>query len=214
MKKMSRKVFLIICGVCYFSFYIACKLFLLFNIDLYSNNTSNLIYSKGETYNINYNKCSDCFTSKDGNSAIYIGEGKSLFSQIDDYNENTFFYELNQFPMYISNSLRHYILNKYDIKDDVSLIKKSRNVQSKNNLFTPVIKMKENYLFNYILNMTYNSKDIIYVTGKYKGYIMINDNGYYITLCKDNKNYYINLRNRDYFTREKLESILNSISLK
>ena len=40
---------------------------------------------------------------------------------------------------------------------------------------------------------------------------MINDNGYYITLCKDNKNYYINLRNRDYFTREKLESILNSI---
>ncbi len=242
MKKMSRKVFLIICGVCYFSFYIACKLFLLFNIDLYSNNTSNLIYSKGETYNINYNKCSDCFTSKDGNvkmnnyfdkfelgddndefeyyisedgnSAIYIGEGKSLFSQIDDYNENTFFYELNHFPMYISNSLRHYILNKYDIKDDVSLIKKSRNVQSKNNLFTPVIKMKENYLFNYILNMTYNSKDIIYVTGKYKGYIMINDNGYYITLCKDNKNYYINLHNRDYFTREKLESILNSISLK
>ena len=214
MKKMSRKVFLIICGVCYFSFYIACKLFLLFNIDLYSNNTSNLIYSKGETYNINYNKCSDCFTSKDGNSAIYIGEGKSLFSQIDDYNENTFFYELNHFPMYISNSLRHYILNKYDIKDDVSLIKKSRNVQSKNNLFTPAIKMKENYLFNYILNMTYNSKDIIYVTGKYKGYIMINDNGYYITLCKDNKNYYINLRNRDYFTREKLESILNSISLK
>ena len=62
--------------------------------------------------------------------------------------------------------------------------------------------------------MTYNSKDIIYVTGKYKGYIMINDNGYYITLCKDKKNYYINLRNRDYFTREKLESILNSISLK
>ena len=154
------------------------------------------------------------YISEDGNSAIYIGEGKSLFSQIDDYNENTFFYELNQFPMYISNSLRHYILNKYDIKDDVSLIKKSRNVQSKNNLFTPVIKMKENYLFNYILNMTYNSKDIIYVTGKYKGYIMINDNGYYITLCKDNKNYYINLHNRDYFTREKLESILNSISLK
>ena len=152
MKKMSRKVFLIICGVCYFSFYIACKLFLLFNIDLYSNNTSNLIYSKGETYNINYNKCSDCFTSKDGNvkmnnyfdkfelgddndefeyyisedgnSAIYIGEGKSLFSQIDDYNENTFFYELNQFPMYITNSLRNKILNKYKIKNILSFIKK------------------------------------------------------------------------------------------
>lgn len=116
--------------------------------------------------------------------------------------------------MYISNSLRHYILNKYDIKDDVGLIKKSRNIQSKNNLFTPVIKIKENYLFNYILNMTYNSKDIIYLTGKYNGYIMLNDNGYYISICKDNKNYYINLYNREYFTREKLESILNSISLK
>ena len=59
-EKMSRKKFLIIVCSCYLVFYVVCKLFLLFALDIYTNN--DLLekkYFDSETINLDINKQSD-----------------------------------------------------------------------------------------------------------------------------------------------------------
>lgn len=236
---MSRRKFLIITFFLYVLLYVILKCILLFNVDLYSMSHISKYRTIGYVKS-GINRCSDCFNDKKKNiyiknyfkdfdyvdesggvefylkddSSLYIGRGKSLLSDLNNYSEDSIFYELDHYPIYVSRTLREHIIKKYNIKNDMDLIKVARN-NYKNSSFTDsVIKIKENYFFNYINNITYNSGDIVYINGKYKGYIKSDNNSYQITITFKNVNYYIILVNKKYFNKDMVYDIVSSIYIR
>ena len=134
---------------------------------------------------------------------------KEIFNQ-----NNSKYKELNTFPTYISDTTKKHILKKYNIKNDIDLLKHIKNNQKKPNIFTPLIKIKETYLFNYLNNSMKNNYETVYFNGYNNGYITISNDNMYITIITEDYNYLITIHNLEYFTKDKVISMISSIEIK
>ena len=237
--KPKNKILLIFIIICII-FYIVSKLILLNQlklneIDISKNNTPT------ETIKITKQKCLNCFynydksiklenyiqdfnlvdnnkeyefyQSIDGKSSIYFSKEKPIIKEIFNKN-NSKYKELNSFPTYISETTKKHILKKYNIKNDIDLLKHIKNNQKKPNIFTPLIKIKETYLFNYLNNSVKNNYETVYFNGYNNGYITISNDNMYITIITKDYNYLITIHNLEYFTKDKVISMISSIEIK
>ena len=144
-----------------------------------------------------------------------IGVYDTQLSLINNYDEDSYYYEFNHFPLYISDILRNKFLKKYNIDNDVDLIKHIRERKKKEgNLFTPVVDIKENYFFNYIELILPPLEDITYLEGDLEGYILGNDNYKRAFIIKDDKLYCFSFSNLVYFNDDEIKTILESIIIK
>ena len=101
---------------------------------------------------------------------------------------------------------------KYNIDNDVDLIKFIRNRKKKDCSFiTPVTSIKENYFFNYIETVLPDLDTITYLEGDLEGYMFETDNYKQACIIKDDKLYCITFYKLNYFDDEKIQDILNSL---
>ncbi len=237
--KSKRKLLLIFVVICII-FYIACKLTLLIflnknytdyskdsnqveTIKIKKQNCKNCFYNydkniKLENYIQNFNlvdknKEYEFYQSPDGKSSIYFSKEKGAVKELLNYN-NAKYKDLNSFPTYISDTTKKRILKKYNINNDIDLLKKIKESRKKSTIFTPLIKIKENYLFNYLNNNTKTDYGIIYFKGNYNGYITSSNDNMYITIVAKNYNYNITIHNLEYFTKDKIISMISTIEIK
>lgn len=238
MKKKNKilLIFLIICII----FYITCKLILLNQLNLTKTNISKN-KTPIETIKITKQKCQNCFynydksiklenyiqdfnlvdnnkeyefyQSIDGKSSIYFSKKRPVVKEIFNH-DNSEYKELNSYPTYISDTTKEYILKKYHIKNDIQLLKKIKSNQKSSNIFTPLIKIKEAYLFNYLNSSMKRNYEIVYFNGNNNGYIMTSNDNMYITITTKNYNYLIKVHNLEYFTKDKIISMISSIEIK
>ena len=252
-EKMSRKKFLIITCSLYFIFYVVCKLFLLFSLDVFTNDTLlDKTYFDAETIKLDIKSSSDkelmvedfaintikldnfenvnyisegnyeiyefLYETNDGDNAyLYLAKDDNLVTKINDYDENSIFYSLNHFPVYLSDISKKSFLNKYDIKDEVDLVKYIRTREKKtSNIFTSIYTIKERYFFYLIENNIPNVESSFkFIDGTYKGYVMRTNNMvYYLFDTGNGEIRYLTLYNLDYFTDDKINEILNNLVIK
>ena len=122
----------------------------------------------------------------------------------------------------INNTNLTDILNKNNIKNDIELfryLEKHKNV--KNNIFTPVKTMKENYSLQFMVSVAIPLIDgITLIDGDYQGYIFnIKSNDSNISNMREarilfnDKVYTFLFLNKDieYFTSDYIQNILNTI---
>lgn len=146
------------------------------------------------------------------NAAFMMGQFETQIHSIKNYDESSYYYEFNHFPLYISNLLRDYYLNKYNIKDDVDLIKYIREHKKIDVRFvTPIIKIKENYFFNFVETNLPELDNITYIEGDLRGYMYEADTYKQACIIKDDKLYCLTFYKLNYFTDEVIEDILRSL---
>lgn len=240
MKKIRKRKLLLIFIVICIIFYITCKITLVIllnkNYTEYSKDNS-----KKETLKIKKKTCTNCFynydksiklenyitnfnlvdnneeyefyQSHDGKSSIYFSKEKGVVKELFN-NNNSKYKELNSFPTYISDTTKKHILKKYNINNDIDLLNRIKESRKKSSIFTPLIKIKENYLFNYLNNNTKTDNGIIYFNGNYEGYITSSNDNMYITIVTKKYNYKITIHNLEYFTKDKIISMISTIELK
>lgn len=122
----------------------------------------------------------------------------------------------------ISIDDRKRIIKENKIENDldfIRFIKKYKNV--KNNIFTSVKKMKENFYVAYFINYNfYKSNDFRFIDGDYVGFMtnnIDNDNKYEprlveVIIFKNNKRYFLIFSGRNgYFNDDNIKEILNSL---
>lgn len=145
-------------------------------------------------------------------AAFMMGQFETQIHNIKNYDESSYYYEFNHFPLYISNLLREYYLNKNHIKDDVDLIKYIRERKKEDGRFlTPIVKIKENYFFNFVETNLPNLDNITYIEGDLNGYMYETDTFKQACMINSNKLYCLTFYKLDYFTDDKIEDILRSL---
>lgn len=148
-------------------------------------------------------------------AAFMMGVFQTRISTINDYNEDSYYYEFNHFPLYISDILRTHFLEKNNIKNDVDLVKYIRERKKiESNFFTPIVKLKENYFFNFVETTLPDLTTITYIEGDYEGLIYESANYKQACIIKEDKLYCLTFYKLDYFTDEKIQDILNSLIIK
>ena len=252
-EKMSRKKFLIITCSIYFAFYVVCKLFLLFSLDVFTNkDLFELKYFDAETITMNvrssnskdmmlkdfsintllleefeetnhivednYESYEFLYETDEGDNAyLYLGKNDNLITKINDYDENSIFNSLNHFPVYLSDVSKKSFLKKYNIKDEVDLIKHIRTREKKtSNLFTPIYTIKERYFFYLIENNIPNiNSSFKYIDGTYKGYVYRTYNMiYYVFDIGNGERRFLTLYNLEYFNEDLINEILSNLVIK
>ena len=145
-------------------------------------------------------------------AVFMMGIYPTQITNIHDDSIDSIYYEFNRFPLYISDILSNHFFHKYEIHNDVDLIKFLRErKKEKCGFFTPISKIKENYFFNFI-ELQYPSLDkITYLEGDVEGYLLEEDNYKRVFILKNNQLYYFVFYQLDYFTNEVIEDILSSL---
>lgn len=144
--------------------------------------------------------------------AIMFGKFDSQTSNTNSNTVDSIYYEFNYFPLYISHLSRNMFLKKNRINNDVDLIKYLRKREKRDcTFFTPIIKIKEEYFFNFIEASLPSLENITFIEGDYEGYINEYDNYKQACIIKDDKLYCLTFFNLDYFTEDKISDILESI---
>ena len=145
-------------------------------------------------------------------AAFMMGQFETQIHNIKNYDESSYYFEFNHFPLYISNLLREYYLNKHEIKTDIDLIKYIREREKEDVKFlTPIVKIKENYFFNFVETNLPNIDNITYIEGDLTGYMYEMDSYKQACIIKGDKLYCLTFYKLDYFTEEKIEDILKSL---
>ena len=110
------------------------------------------------------------------------------------------------------------ILDKNNINNDVDLfsfLSEHKNV--KNNIFTPLKEMKENYAIEYMASVVWQpNRKITIIDGDYQGYLLneksTNANLYEARIEYDGQLYvFIFLNKEEYFKKEDINNILNTV---
>ncbi len=145
-------------------------------------------------------------------AAFMMGQFETQIHSINNYDESSYYYEFNHFPLYISSVLRGNFLSKYNINNDVDLIKHIREREKEDGRFlTPIVKIKENYFFNFVETQFPSLDNITYIEGDYTGYIIEMDTYKQANIIKGNKLYSLTFYKLDYFTEDKINDILRSL---
>lgn len=147
-------------------------------------------------------------------AAFMVGQFETQMHNIKTYDESSYYYEFNHFPLYISNVLRENFLKKHEIKDDVDLIKYIRERKKIDcNFKTPIITIKENFFFNFVESNLPILDNITYIEGDYRGYIYETDSFKQACIIKNKKLYCLTFYKLDYFTDEKIQDIIESLEI-
>lgn len=155
--------------------------------------------------------------TEDDNAYIYFTKDNNLITKINDYDENSIFYSLNHFPVYLSDFSKKSFLKKHDIKDEVDLVKYIRTREKTiSNFFTPIYTVKERYFFYLIENNIPNVESSFkFIEGTYKGYVMRTYNMvYYLFDMGNGEVRCLTLYNLDYFDNDKINEILSNLVIK
>lgn len=117
----------------------------------------------------------------------------------------------------ISNTTLKNIIKNNNITNDIELFKYLKDINNKtNNLFTPIISLKERYAINLVSSVIIPKlNDITQIEGIYEGYIMnLNDNKIHeVRITNNDKTYalvFFNLK-EEYFTKEDINRLLNTV---
>jgi hypothetical protein len=105
-------------------------------------------------------------------------------------------------------------LEKNNINDDIELFQYlEKNKDVKNNIFTSVKQMKENYTIQFMASIVMPQiEGITLIDGDYKGYILnLTEDAKEVSILKNNERYVFVFLKLDYFTDEVIESLLNTI---
>ena len=201
------------------------------NITTYSTsqrNNTNYFSNKSDAFKIKIKNYFDNFELGDSDTnyeyymlysdnnkvdaAIMLGQFDTQLTNIDKLDKDSPYYEFNYFPLYISGFLRDRYLEKYNIKNDVDLIKYIRNRKKVDCSFmTPIIKLKENYFFNYIETVLPDLDNITYLEGDFEGYMFETESYKQACIIKNDKLYCVTFYKLDYFDDDKIQDILNSL---
>lgn len=201
------------------------------NVELYSpdkKNETEYFSNKSDSYRMKVKNYFDQFELGDSDSnyeyymlynddgkidaAFMFGQFDSQISNIDKLDKDSPYYEFNYFPLYISSFLRNNFLKKYNIKNDVDLIKFIRNRKKNDCTFiTPITTIKENYFFNYIETVLPELDTITYLEGDLDGYMFETDTYKQACIISGDKLYCLTFYKLDYFDDEKIQDILNSL---
>ena len=145
-------------------------------------------------------------------AAFMFGQFETQLYNIDRFDKDSQYYEFNFFPLYISSMLRNHYLDKYNIKNDVDLIKYIRERKKiECNFLSSITTIKENYFFNYIETVLPDLDNITYLEGDYEGYMFESDSYKQACIIKDDKLYCLTFYKLEYFDDEKISDILNSV---
>lgn len=237
---MKKSKFIIIL-VCFFILlYVVFKGILFYHSDLFmNNNIYDKQYPYAKVLNINKGNTDDNIkiknigisinnfikdykvTDKQDNyirydndkSSVILIKTKDNISQINSTEIDSIFSELYYYPMYISETLRNHFLKEHNIKTDVDLIKYIRKrKREKSTIFTSIIKIKENYFYDFIETSIYNNIDnITYIEGDYLGYIIDYTDYKEVNILKDSYIYKLVFMNKEEFNNNKINEIISSI---
>ena len=148
------------------------------------------------------------------NAAFMMGQFETQIHSIKNYDESSYYYEFNHFPLYISNLLREYYLNKNNITNDVELIKFIREREKEDGKFTtPIIKIKENYFFNFVETNLPSLDNVTYIEGDLTGYMYETDTYKQVCIIKNDKLYCLTFYKLDYFNDDMILDILRSLEI-
>lgn len=156
-------------------------------------------------------------TGKEENAYLYLGKNDNLITKINDYDESSIFYSLNHFPVYISDFTKKSFFKKFNIEDEVDLVKYIRTRDKKtSNFLTPIYTVKERYFFYLIENNLPNiNSSFKFIDGDYKGYLYKTYNMIYFVFDNGNGEIrFLTLYNLDYFNDQKVNEILNNLIIK
>ena len=143
-----------------------------------------------------------------------VGEYETQIHNIENYSEDSYYYEFNHFPLYISDITRKHYLSKYHISDDIDLIKYIRERKKvKCNFYTSISKIKENYFFNFVELALPDLDSIVYLEGDLDGYIVRGEDYKRVFILENQKLYCLTFHKLDYFTDDVIEDILRSIEI-
>ncbi len=105
-------------------------------------------------------------------------------------------------------------LDENNINSDIELFSYlQENKNNKNNIFTSIKHMKENYILNFLVAVALPEiSSVTLIDGDYDGYIF-NLKGDFkeVSIIKNNKRYIFTFLKLDYFTDEYIKEILNTI---
>lgn len=107
------------------------------------------------------------------------------------------------------------LLKEENINDDLDLFKYLYDTKDDTiNIFTKTKIMKE---FHTKRNLAYayipQGNEIVKITGDYEGYIFKLSSSVEVNIIKDSQRYTIKFANRDYFTDEYIEKLINTVSI-
>lgn len=136
-------------------------------------------------------------------------------SYVDRFKNNHELFGINNkniSKQYISN-----FYNKNNIKNDIDLfnyLKDKKNI--KNNIFTSVNKMKENYMIQFFTAVSMPIIDsITLISGDYDGYIFnLSSSGKEVSILKNNKRYVFTFLYSEYFDDSFIEDLISTIVIK
>ncbi len=114
----------------------------------------------------------------------------------------------------ITNTDLTYILEKNKINNDIELFKYlEKQKYVKNNIFTSIKEMKENYTMQFMISIIMPQMDsITLINGDYQGYIFnLKNNMKEVSILKNGKRYVFMFLNTTYFTDKKINDLLNTI---
>jgi len=146
-------------------------------------------------------------------AAFMMGQFETQIHSIKNYDdESSYYYEFNHFPLYISNLLREYYLNKNHITNDVELIKFIRERKKEDGKFTtPIVKIKENYFFNFVETNLPSLDNVTYIEGDLTGYMYETDTYKQVCIIENDKLYCLTFYKLDYFNDDMILDILRSL---
>ncbi len=141
--------------------------------------------------------------------------GSTTESLVEILSDDFSIYGWTQEHLSISKEERIRFFEKYNIKNDVDLIKFLSTYEYKeNNLFTSTNKMKENYFVKFITSFLMSlGESVTLIDGDYEGYILNMDEIKEVSIIKNNKKYVFTFLKTDYFNDGYIKELLNTIKI-
>lgn len=142
--------------------------------------------------------------------------GATTDSLVDILKSDFELYGWTQEHLSLSKEERIRFFEKYNIENDVDLIKfLSAYEYKENNLFTRTNKMKENYFVKFITSFLMSlGESVTLIDGDYEGYILNMYENKEAYIIKNNKKYVFTFLKTDYFTDEYIKELLNTLIIK
>ncbi|MBQ8902659.1 MAG: hypothetical protein IJY87_06365 [Bacilli bacterium] len=139
--------------------------------------------------------------------------GATTESLVDILSDDFTLYGWTQEHLSLNKEERIRFFEKYNIENDVDLIKfLSAYEYKENNLFTRTNKMKENYFVKFITSFLMSlGESVTLIDGDYEGYILNMYENKEAYIIKNNKKYVFTFLKTDYFNDEYIKELLNTV---
>ena len=152
--------------------------------------------------------------NNEATTSIWIADG---YSYVDMYSEEVIVFNSDD-TRYEQLAFKEFFKEKRII-DDIDLINYLvKTINKPNTIFNSIEDMKSNYMLHYLFSMRFEFDGITLIEGDLKGYMveykLADKKVVEVDIFKDEKIYGITFFNRDYFTDQYIEELLNTIEIK